>query len=194
MATGREIQQMNDAAAELRRLMDPAVAWAVEQEESFFASFTLNDAERAILKAIKTEKGRAEEWLTTWRQWAERGYSTSPDEPYPVAFYLRVGKDLASAFATYTKQQVIADAFVLGQTAVATVEDLGTGLQHAGNAAINVLDGAEDLTRALAAPWPTWVKVGLGLGAAGLAALAIHELAKKIPTLPALAGPSDGAA
>jgi hypothetical protein len=180
MATGREVQQMDDAAKELRRHMDPAVVWATESEQNVFSSWLLNDAERQIVGAIKNTRALAEQWLTTWRGWAERGMDDK-GEAYSVSFYLRVGQDLASAFAAYMKQQVIADAFVLGQTVEQTGVDISAGLVRVGAAAGNVLQAAEEFSGALAKPWPAWVKVGVTFGALGLGALAVRALVRQVP-------------
>jgi hypothetical protein len=194
MATGQQLQKMDDATAELRRHMDPAVKWLTDTDDSVFGTTFFSDAELSLLKNVRDEKARAEEWLTTWRRWAERGYSTSPSETYPVAFYLRVGNDIASAFALYTREQVHASAFIVGEALAATVSDLATGVEQAGGAALNVLQGAEDLTKALAAPWPIWVKAGLTLGAAGLGFFVVRALVDKVPNLSIAAHAATGAA
>jgi hypothetical protein len=189
MATAAQRAKMDEAAAEVRRHMGPAVDWLRETEESTFGSWFLTDAEKSLLGNIRTEERRAAEWLSTWRGWAEKGQAPNGDA-YPVDFYLRIGNDLANAFATYTREKVHAGAFVLGQAAAAAVGDLGTGLARAGDSALNVLDGIEDATKAIAAPWPVWVKLAGAAGAFGLAVIAIRELARKVPDLGAMAAPA----
>jgi hypothetical protein len=182
MATGAELQKMDDAARELRRLMKPALDWAKAQDEGYFTSFLRNNAEDALLKNIRDTEKLAQEWFTTWRSWAERGLNGTGGA-YPVDFYLRVGKDLGSAFATYSQLQLQAGAFVLGQTVSATVSTVADSTVRAGEAVTNVLKGAEDAAKALAKPWPTWVKLLLGAGGLSIAALIGLRLVEKLPNL-----------
>ncbi|WP_224249852.1 hypothetical protein [Hyalangium gracile] len=119
MATGAEVLQMDKAAAELQRLRRAAMAWAEEQEGALLGAWLRSSSEAAILKAIRDEDARAEKWLTTWRSWAQRGLD-GEGYPYSVAFYLGVGRDIASAFALYMKEAANQDVFRLTAEATTT--------------------------------------------------------------------------
>jgi hypothetical protein len=177
MATSAEMTQMDRAATELQRVRTRAMQWAADKQGGIFADYLLTDAERAAVKNVGDTDDMAAEWLSTWRVWAERNRDNT-GASYPVSFYLRVGKDLADAFDFHVKAGVNASAFKAVADAVsASAGDVVGGVTRTGQAATNLLGAAEGLTKALNQPWPTWVKVALGVGGLCVGVVAVGTVA-----------------
>jgi hypothetical protein len=151
-ATTAERQAMEKALASLTAQLEAAERTAAETEAQWF----LTDAEKSLLKNVKDERARFETWRTTWRTWALNG--TDGKDSYPVAFWLRIGGDIASALKTYSRG-------LYDNTAFAYVE--------------LVKQDVKEKAEAVVSPslWPTWVKVTAGVVAVGVLFITINNIA-----------------
>jgi len=105
-----------------------------------------NDAQRAALKAIADERVRFNTWSTAWRGWALAGRepTLTGSRDYSVAFWLRIGGDMASALKVYSQGLYQADLFtIVTGAARQTADDFKPG------------------------SWPTWLQLAAGVAVVG---------------------------
>ncbi len=156
-ATPEERAAMERAQAGLLQQLREAERYAASIQAGWF----LSDPQRAALKAIADERKRFTTWSTAWRQWALEGREpvAMGGRAYSVAFWLRIGGDMASALRVYSQGLYQADLFtIIKGTAQQSVEDVKPGnwppwLQLAAGVAVlaGVLVIASNLSRALRA-------------------------------------------
>lgn len=162
-ATAAELEQMARAVATVKGEQEKAEAWAAVTRASWFVT----DAQRASLKAIQDNRNLFDQWSKVWRTWAENGKEPDGVHDYPVAHWLRIGADLASALKTYTGGLYDGSVFaVVANTASATTAQIA--------------QGAASVVETIAAP-SLGLKVAAGivgvvlvLGAAGYAVRAVR--------------------
>jgi hypothetical protein len=153
-ATPQERQEMERAEASLLAQMEAAERTAAKTRGGWY----LTDADKSLLKNVADERIRFNTWRGAWKQWAFTGRNAQTGDAYPVSFWLRIGKDIASALKAYSQG-------LFDQTAFAYVE--------------LVKEDVKKKAETIATPslWPTWAKVLAGVAVAGAVVLTINNVA-----------------
>jgi hypothetical protein len=136
-ATPEERAAMDRAQAGLLQQLLAAERYAASVRAGWFVS----DAQKAALKAIADERRRFNTWATAWRGWALDGVepTLTGSRGYSVAFWLRIGGDMASAMKVYSQGLYQADLFTIVRGAAQqSAEDFRPG------------------------NWPTWLQLAAG--------------------------------